>query len=173
MRAVIIGINKYPSFEQKNLSGAVADANKMEAYIRKFYPHCGINNLRDEEASREAIIKLLRSLSKDDKIKHGDPILIYFAGHGTRGEKVSSEIKTAGNTNSDDTTGMRGGSPSTKMSAMIEMICPSDIGSSANPLREPVYGIPDTTLAEILNEIALEKGNNIVRHVCSIVLERP
>jgi hypothetical protein len=41
-----------------------------------------IQELVNEKATRSAIVESIRKLSNNSAIKHGDAILIYFAGHG-------------------------------------------------------------------------------------------
>ena len=57
----------------------------MDDYLRKDIkvPSDRIRNLRDQEATRAAIIEALEGIANNDLVKRGDPILIYYAGHGT------------------------------------------------------------------------------------------
>ncbi|KAJ2915864.1 hypothetical protein MD484_g4548, partial [Candolleomyces efflorescens] len=85
--ALIIGINEYahPSEDLKRLKGAVPDANAVDEYLRKYLqvPPGQIVNLRDEDATREGIIAAIKGLRDNPKIRKDDPILIYYAGHGS------------------------------------------------------------------------------------------
>ena len=67
------------------LEGAVADADSIDKYLREDLnvPSDRICNLRDQQATRKGIIEALRDIAKNDLIQRGDPILIYYAGHGT------------------------------------------------------------------------------------------
>ena len=69
-----------------NLCAAVSDANAMYDFLRveMHVPERQIVMLRDGEATRDAIIGELQALGRRKDIRRGDPILIYFAGHGTR-----------------------------------------------------------------------------------------
>ncbi|KAB5591938.1 hypothetical protein CTheo_4616 [Ceratobasidium theobromae] len=80
--ALIIGINDYPVL--KPLRGAVADADQMSSFLNSDLkvPLDHIINLRNHAASREAILRTFRRLQADPRIKKGDPVVIYFAGHG-------------------------------------------------------------------------------------------
>ncbi|KAJ2922365.1 hypothetical protein H1R20_g14743, partial [Candolleomyces eurysporus] len=66
------------------LSGAVPDADAMSNYLRRDLkvPPDQITNLRNKEATRSNIIAAFEGLRDNSRIKHQDPILIYYAGHG-------------------------------------------------------------------------------------------
>ena len=87
LHALIIGINKYKSPTINNLSGAVADADAMEQYLRSelHVPADHITNLRDDKATRAAILNAFRALQTQDSISEDDAILIYYSGHGSSG----------------------------------------------------------------------------------------
>lgn len=81
---LVIGIDKYQSTEIPNLSGAVADSTAihtlMSADDHAFTPH--IKHLINQQATRRDIIRELEALSDNPLIRRGDPIFIYYAGHG-------------------------------------------------------------------------------------------
>ena len=106
-------------------------------------PSSQIRNLRNNEATRAAIIAGIESFSLNDEIKVGDPILIYYAGHGGSAKKPET---WEGN------------------SDKIELLVPYDYSS---PLEDgnPKHGIPDRTLGALLWKLAIEKGDNIVRQI--------
>ncbi|KAI0030187.1 caspase domain-containing protein [Vararia minispora EC-137] len=85
LHALIIGIDKYKSGLIDNLRGAVADADAIASYVRNQLkvPQAQIINLRNQDATRHAIIQALKGLRDIASIRHNDPILIYFAGHGS------------------------------------------------------------------------------------------
>ena len=124
--------------------GAVPDADAMRDYLQE---HLGvrstrIRNLRDSEATRAAIIDGIKAFSLNDEIKKGDPILIYYAGHGGSADTPKGwEIGGTGK---------------------IELLVPYDHSS---PLEDdsPKHGIRDRSLEAPLSQLAIEKGNNIVR----------
>ena len=103
--------------------------------------------LKNEAATREAIIGYIKShLIKNDRIGYNDPILIYYAGHGGR------VLAPTGWYSDDD---------------HIETICPHDERmpvNSEDPRGGIICGIPDITFRALINELAKNKGNNIVRH---------
>jgi hypothetical protein len=140
---LIIGINNYAS-KSLNLLGAVYDADDMLSYLQVCLgvPSSQIRNLRDSEATRDAIIGEIEAFSLNDEIKKGDPILIYYAGHG--GTADTPEGWVAGST------------------GKIELLIPYDYSS---PLEGGNYnlGIPDRVMGSFLSRLASKKGDNIVR----------
>jgi hypothetical protein len=139
--ALIIGINLYKSRKVTTLRGAVADANAVQKYLEDELGVASshIRNLRDAEATRSAIIQAFIDFQTDVRIQPGDPILIFYAGHG--GE---TDVPT---------TWEVGGSK-------IQMIVPHDFYTLVND--KEVYGIPDRTIGSLLDRIAKAKGDNIV-----------
>lgn len=152
--ALIIGINKYQNVWHSEtnpegyipLGAAVPDANMVEDFfIQMGVPPGNIVSLRDEEATRENIIKELQALKDNGEIKKNEAsILIYFAGHGSR---IAIPPEWVGWHATD---------------GMIEMICPVDIGMAIPGSKKKVEGIPDRTVAAILNQLSMAKGDNIV-----------
>ena len=105
-------------------------------------PSSQIRVLRDSEATRAAIIDGIEAFSFNDEIDEGDPILIYYAGHGGWAETPKGwEVGSTGR---------------------IELLIPYDHSS---PLEDanPKHGIPDRTLGALLSHLAGKKGDNIVR----------
>lgn len=141
LHAVIIGIDKYLSHSISPMKGAVSDARAMEEYLvtKMGVLSSHILTLRDQEATREAIITVLRNIGDHPNIGRGDPILIYFAGHGT-------------------TVAVPPGWESAN--SKVPVLVPYDYGSGVEGAT--VSGIPDRTIAILLDEIAETKGNNIV-----------
>ena len=123
--------------------GAVPDADAMRDYLQDHLgvPRTQIRNLRDSEATRAAIINGIKAFSLNDEIKEGDPILIYYAGHGG---------------SADTPKGWEVGS-----TGKIELLVPYDHSS---PLEDtnPKHGIPDRTMGALLSDLASKKGDNIV-----------
>ena len=141
--ALIIGINNYQRIRE--LRGAIADAEDVEMYItEKLGVSEGhIRKLYDSAATREAIIGGFRDLKEDFRIQKDDPILIYFAGHGSE-------------TKAPDGWHAEGGK--------IQLIVPQDTGTTlAGKIVNP---IADRTIAVLLEDLAKVKGNNIVRPGC-------
>ncbi|CAE6447176.1 unnamed protein product [Rhizoctonia solani] len=142
--SLIIGIDTYPSLSF--LKGAVNDADDMTNFLMADLgvPPDRIVNLRNEQASRKRIIDELQNLWKNPHINHGDPILIYYAGHG--GLAQANKAWKA-----------RYGAPK------IQVIFPHDYGQDVigSATSTKVNCIPDKTIAQLLNKLATEKGDNI------------
>ncbi|EIM90778.1 uncharacterized protein STEHIDRAFT_107516 [Stereum hirsutum FP-91666 SS1] len=149
--ALVFGVNDYQHHGIKNLRGAVLDANRVVSFLRTRVPGDRIINLRDKEANRQNIVAELHSLATNPAIEYGDPILIFYAGHGA--QAIPPEGWPAG-----------GGSD-----PRIEMLCPYDFSPELNAPTNR-RGILDITLAVILNGIAETKGNNIVRSLRKTVV---
>ena len=137
--AVVIGINEYKELRPK-LFGAVADANAIIQYLSSKTSASRIISLRDKQATRKSIIEAFKTLNRSKKIEKNDPIVIYFAGHGGEAQIEGQE-------------------------EMTQMILPYDASPRTQNKDElPVIpGIPDFEIRKLLNDIAVEKGNNIVR----------
>ncbi|KAK0452944.1 uncharacterized protein EV420DRAFT_1481938 [Desarmillaria tabescens] len=83
--ALVIGIDKYhPDHGIKSLNGAVADADAVKEFLQKslVVPEQQITILRNEQATRVNIETAIKDLGNNPTIKMGDPILIFYAGHG-------------------------------------------------------------------------------------------
>jgi hypothetical protein len=142
--ALIIGIDHYTEesgFDK--LEGAVRDADSIRNWLIKDFkvPPSHIQDLRNSAASRKAIIRALQDLSTDPRIKRDDPILIYYAGHGTEAPAPKQ---------------WRCDSPKIQMIVPWDFKCPDDS-------KTIIQGIPDRTLGALLTKLAEKKGNNIVR----------
>jgi len=135
--ALVIGISDYTSLPK--LASAAKDGSAVEEFLklRMNVPSDRIRLLLDHDASRKGIIDALIELSKKSEINTNDPILIYFAGHGT-------EL--------DPPSGWEAGGPGRK----IQGICPCDYKEKC------VEPIPDRTIGRLLDMICEAKGNNIV-----------
>ena len=129
--------------------GAVLDADAVRDYLQKHLgiPSSQIRNLRNSEATRASIIDGIKAFLFNDEIKVGDPILIYYAGHGL-GDTLEArgwEVGITGNIVSE-----------------LRPVVPYD-----QPFQmedgNPKQGIPDRTLGDLLSHLANKKGDNIVR----------
>ena len=122
--------------------GAIPDADAVQDYLQRHLdvPSNQIRNLRNSGATRAAIIDEIKAFSFNEKIKEGDPILIYYAGHGS---------------SADTPKGWEAGSTGT-----IEFLIPYDYSSLKD--GNPMHGIPDRTLGALLSHLASTKGDNIV-----------
>ncbi|KAF8598117.1 hypothetical protein BDV93DRAFT_451584, partial [Ceratobasidium sp. AG-I] len=154
LHALIIGINKYKSPDRPNLHGCVADAESIITYLTHnlCVPQAQILCLLNEQATRQEILDSFRShLINNSTIKHSDPIIIYFAGHGDSVAAPTEWYSSDGK---------------------CEMILPYD--ASWSDVREDiengippdkrqnfVHGIPDRTLGALISELHQAKGDNI------------
>ena len=142
--ALIIGINKYKTVERPflNLKGAVPDADLVQSYLQRHLgvPNSQIRNLRDSEATRAAILHEINALTTDDRIQRGDPILVFYAGHGSTAPTPKS---------------WESGGPTIQLLLPHDYLCENEKG-------QKVHGIPDRTLGVLLGRLASVKGDNIV-----------
>jgi hypothetical protein len=142
---LIIGINKYQSHRIPNLQGCKTDAQSIvdllsqKFHIRSSHFLC----LADEKATRSAILGgFQHHLIENDNIEHGDVIIIYYAGHGSRAAAPNGWL-------ADDN--------------MAETICPYD-ERTRDHSGEEIFGIPDRTICGLLRKLCKFKGENIVRY---------
>ncbi|KAF8970186.1 caspase domain-containing protein [Flammula alnicola] len=135
--ALVIGINEYKELQPK-LSGAVPDANAMIEYLSSKTSTSRILSLQNAKATRSAIIEAFKTLERCEEIEKNDPIVIYFAGHGGEAQIQGHEELT-------------------------QMLLPYDASPRTKNWEElpAVPGIPDYAIRKLLNDIAVEKGNNI------------
>lgn len=132
-----------------SLTGAVADADAFRDYLYNHLhvPPAQVRNLRNEKATRNAIIQALHDMAKDPDIKLNNPIVIYYAGHGATGVAPRNWHYD----NSD-----------------IQLLIPYDFSAAVNVdssigAEHVIHGIPDRTLRSLLGRLAAAKGDNIVR----------
>jgi uncharacterized caspase-like protein len=128
----------------KDLRSAVADAQNFQQYLTDDLgvPQERITFLRDKQATRSGIIKAFQNLSdKNNNIRHGDSIVIFYAGHGAQ-LPLPPQLQASGRSNH------------------TEFIIPYDFNK--DPGSEEHMAIPDYTLAALLKKIAESKGDNIV-----------
>ena len=102
-----------------------------------------IVRLSDAMATRKGIVKAINNLANDNRISVGDPILIYYAGHG-------SEIGPARKWNLPSGT------------SKIQMILPHDFIVHPTPGSDKGQGLFDRTLSDLLARLSKYKGDNIV-----------
>ena len=115
----------------------------MKDYLEEVLrvPEDHIRTLFDKEATRDAIIKAFRSLRDDQRIHNGDPIMIFYAGHG-------SELPPP------HVWGVQG---------KIQCLLPRDYKPTDTDYNEPTntHPIPDRTIGALIEDIAKTKGDNI------------
>ena len=151
--AFLVGVDLYQD-ETYNLHGAVNDAKRMKSFLLDRYldgSRDRIVFLQDRNATASRIVKGLEDLHLNEDIKHGDPILFYYAG---RGSKLSNP------------PGLDSANPHG-----IQCLSPHD--ARRGPDGTVVGVILDRTLDAILERLAVAKGNNIVRVLMSPTFDVP
>ena len=143
MLALLIGINEYRDKSIPNLTGATADCDNMEIFLRTNLEEVHIVRLRNEKATRKGIEKAINDLANDNRISFDDPILIYYAGHG-------GEIGPPKAWKVPDGT------------SKIQMILPHDFIYQRTQGSNEGQGLLDGTLRELLEKLSICKGDNIV-----------
>ena len=140
MFALVIGIGNYACKQFSPLPGAVPDANEVVNWLVTDLqvPRNQVSLITDEAASRAGIISALKAFRSDSRNHQGDPIFIYYAGHG-------SGIPAP--------EGWECGGPGRK----IQILVPQDYAP-----EHGICGIPDHVLGWLIHRIAEKKGNNIV-----------
>ncbi|PBK84517.1 hypothetical protein ARMGADRAFT_974216 [Armillaria gallica] len=141
--ALVIGINAYQRVPK--LGGAAPDADRFEVFLRRELVSLsgGIKSLRDEQATRSAIIQELSAIKDNERIvKDRTAVVIYYAGHGARAQKPAewTDWQTA--------------------DGSIEMLCPVDADTTTLDGAK-VEAIPDRTISYLLRDLSRAKGNNI------------
>ena len=139
--ALIVGIDHYKN-SVNDLKGCVTDSTNVVTFLEETF--CGsarhIKHLQNEQATREQILSAFeKHLIGNDKIMLGDPILFYFAGHG-------SSVKAPEGSHTPN--------------KMWEAICPYDDRTGTG--SEQVWGIPDRTYNALMQRLAYIKGGNVV-----------
>ncbi|KAG2008741.1 hypothetical protein CC2G_014135 [Coprinopsis cinerea AmutBmut pab1-1] len=157
--ALIVAIDEYKSPDIRNLRHCVSDSSLIYNYLLEaFGPHNATSNiriLRNEQATRSAIISTFRShLVDNPAIQADDPVVFYFAGHGARTMKPEDW-------------------PVSSWDMKIEAICPYDErceveesgegaeGDERAEDREVVRCIPDVTMGKLLKQLEVKGRRNI------------
>ncbi|KAK0460746.1 peptidase C14, caspase domain-containing protein, partial [Desarmillaria tabescens] len=146
--AFLVGIDGYSS---NPLHGCVEDASRVERYLvhHLHIPTGQIQKLLGHHdapptdissiPSCENILSTLLGLSTNSDIEHGDPIIIFFAGHGSR--YLWSD-------NHED------------KEKFVEAFCPMD-RNTLNRNGKPISDITNQEINTILSEISHTKGHRI------------
>jgi hypothetical protein len=84
VRAVLIGINKYPNLDKASeLNGAVADAEDLTGALTKVgVPAANVRTIKNGDASRAGVRAEMDRLVSESK--SGDLAIIAYSGHGMR-----------------------------------------------------------------------------------------
>ncbi|KAF8521799.1 hypothetical protein BU17DRAFT_87725 [Hysterangium stoloniferum] len=135
--AFIVGIDNYKHGEKLRLgpTGAIIDATTFKDYLEVVY-RPEVVFLSDRQATRTAIMRALSGIQNNKSIQSGDPILIYFAGHGARESPQ------------DD-----------KQSTDWQLLLPYDVDEGKT--GRYTGAIYHHDLRDILGQLVGKKGNNI------------
>jgi len=155
--ALVVSIETYAHPDWPRVKGAANDGARTVAYLQtdKNVPPSHILRLQDASATRaEIIASFKKHLVDNPEIKGGDAILFHFSGHGSRCDapkdwpvlEVKGEEEEAVE---DETKGPK-----------VETITPYD-ESMLDEHGTPICGIPDRTLAVLLDLVAEKHGDNI------------
>ncbi|KAG8794534.1 hypothetical protein FRC12_023743 [Ceratobasidium sp. 428] len=143
LHALIIGIDDYVDDKVPNLQGAEQDAQSFRDYLINdvFVPQAQIKTLLSKDATRANIIDGFKALAIHPNIKKQDPIVIFYAGHGTKLKKPE---------------GWEAGEDH------IQALVPQDV-KQKDASGNIILPLPDRTIATLLNDIAStnDKGDNI------------
>ncbi|KAF8875734.1 caspase domain-containing protein [Gymnopilus junonius] len=134
--ALIIGINRYKVKQFSTLHGAEPDALAFRSYLENdlHVPADQIKVLLNEHATRSNIVAALEGMATNPLILTDDPIVIFYAGHGTElAEGVNPGVK-------------------------IQMLVPYDFSSEPG---EEIATITDRQIERLIGSIAAQKGDNI------------
>ncbi|MBW4507362.1 MAG: caspase family protein [Scytonematopsis contorta HA4267-MV1] len=132
--ALLIGIDEYQYPEIKKLSGCVNDVEAIRIYLinQLGVPEKQIRILTNQEATRANILQTFQEFLIDNSdIQPQSQIFFHYSGHGSQMP------------NPEEPDGQN------------ETLVPHD------SRRDGIYDIPDKTIAALLHELALRKGNNI------------
>ncbi|KAG9107593.1 hypothetical protein FRC07_008602, partial [Ceratobasidium sp. 392] len=173
LHALVIGINKYKSGEHPDLEGCISDATSIVNYFKEVHrvPSDNIKTLFNEEATRKGILDAFRRhLIQNEKIDPGDPILVYFSGHGDQQvapeEWRSSDGKTELILPHDAGPWDEESKPDTSLvfSSSESKLNTRDVNRDTNghnSNKSYIHGIPDRTLGALVRQLSKAKGDNI------------
>ena len=142
--ALIIGIDSYKSGGIWNLHGCVEDAKNVRHWLTDSLnvPRDQICLLLDNQATKQSIEEsFMQHLLANAFIEKGDPIFIYFAGHG-------SSLRAPNDWH------QRGSKLAT-----VQLLCPYDHDTKSPHGR--ISGISDRSFHAMMNDLSASKGDNI------------
>lgn len=132
--ALIVGLDQYKSGTIWNLESCVDDAKSIRRWLHHDLgvPKTHVSLLLDKQATSQNVVDSFMShLVKNPAIERGDPILIYWAGHGS----VVGQ---------------------TQILCTYDYLNTCDAGQ-----KRRVSGISNHIMQGLITELAKEKGNNI------------
>ena len=144
MFALLVGITEWKDRDWEDIEGAPKDVENMKVYLEQDLkvPSSNISILEGPKATRAGILsEFHRHLINNKMIQPGDPILFYYTGHG-------------------DLTDAPLHWPVVSDDRKIESLVPYDYGTQ-DGRGQRICGIPDRTIAALLEQLAKRHGDNI------------
>ncbi|TFK26500.1 hypothetical protein FA15DRAFT_637454 [Coprinopsis marcescibilis] len=144
--ALIIGIESYKSGSIWNLHSCVDDAERVERWLLEDIdvPKHQIKKLLDSQATKENIERaFMEHLINNPDIHHGDAMIVYFAGHGSRVTAPRDWYR-----------GMR-------KHRSVEVLCTHDYDTKDARDLGRIAGISDRSMSAMLGDLSAVKGDNI------------
>ena len=149
--ALIVGIDSYKSGYTWNLQSSTHDAKQIRNWLTKdlHVPSDHISLLLDRKATRENLqAELIRHFLQNPAIQPGDAMLFYFAGHGSSIEAPPGWYETDDLSEEDNN--------------VVNVLCTYDHDCRRKDGSEGrTVGISDRALLSFMDDLAIEKGNNI------------
>ena len=139
---LIVAIDEYPMFT--NLRGCINDAENIHEFLlsTSSVPPGGILVLKNEEATRDAIIAAFNSHFIHNKnIAYGDAMVFFFGGHCNQ-----MHLPNSG-----------GGTDVQVLSAIVPYN-----NQDHDSFNMSKIGIPSTTIDALMRHIAIKRGDNLV-----------
>lgn len=80
--ALIIGVDEHKD-STLNLSGCLNDCEDVIGWMKEYFTSTQYTYLKNKTATKNAILEeIVKLAGAENGINTGDPIMIYFAGHG-------------------------------------------------------------------------------------------
>lgn len=146
--ALIVGIKYYSNKAWSSADGAEDDVRNVCDFLANSLkiPDDYILRLVNGQATRREIISAFKKhLIENPRIQSGDAILFHFSGHGSYLKAPANWAVVEAKTGDDN------------FDNMVEVILPHDEGVGS----PPACGIPDRTLAALIDQAAARHGSNI------------
>jgi hypothetical protein len=81
LHAVLVGINEYKNNHPSPLKSAAQDAEKFGEFLGEKWKNSTIYSLRDDKATRDAIVEQLSGLQANHDVSRNDAIVFFFSGY--------------------------------------------------------------------------------------------
>jgi len=173
MHALIIGIDEVASFSMSRLKSAVADAEKVVAYLKDdlAVPDRQITSLKNTAATASAITGALGALATNNTVRRGAPILIYIASHSDRVEVLTDHGHDEANSDSESNSRAAKKFGPVRKDSAAKKTFPQELPKADVKLVTYDYdrenkntGLSYAKILDLLQTIATSKGENIVSY---------